>query len=90
MPVYMVERDLPGIKMNQLAAAQKAAPVGAVAKRVDLPPSAGAPATVRFTPREEGKPELDIFVDPVSLKTLGSEDVVERGPILAFLITIHA
>lgn len=25
MPVYMVERDLPGIKMEQLAAAQKAA-----------------------------------------------------------------
>ena len=25
MPVYMVERDLPGIKMDQLAAAQKAA-----------------------------------------------------------------
>ena len=25
MPVYMVERELPGIQMNQLAAAQKAA-----------------------------------------------------------------
>ena len=25
MPVYMVERDLPGIEMDQLAAAQKAA-----------------------------------------------------------------
>lgn len=25
MPVFMVERDLPGIKMEQLAAAQKAA-----------------------------------------------------------------
>ncbi len=25
MPVYMVERDLPGIEMEQLAAAQKAA-----------------------------------------------------------------
>jgi hypothetical protein len=25
MPVYMVERDLPGIQMDQLAAAQKAA-----------------------------------------------------------------
>ena len=25
MPVYMVERSLPGIEMNQLAAAQKAA-----------------------------------------------------------------
>ena len=25
MPVYMVERNLPGVQMNQLAAAQKAA-----------------------------------------------------------------
>jgi len=25
MPIYMVDRDLPGIKMDQLAAAQKAA-----------------------------------------------------------------
>lgn len=73
-----------------IAAAQKAAPPGAVAKRVDLPASAGASASVRFTPKEEDKPELDIFLDPVSLNLLGSEDVVERGPILAFLITIHA
>ena len=73
-----------------IAAAQKSAPEGAVAKRVDLPASVGASATVRFTPKEEDKPELDVFVDPVSLKILGSEDVVERGPILAFFITIHA
>jgi uncharacterized iron-regulated membrane protein len=73
-----------------IAAAEKSAPRGATAKRVDLPAVAGASATVRFTPREEDKPELDIFVDPVSLKVLGNEDVVERGPILAFLITIHA
>src|SRR6185369_7132365 len=73
-----------------IAAAKKAAPQGAVAKRVDLPSGADASATVRFTPREEDRPELDIFIDPVSLNVLGSEDVVERGPILAFLITIHA
>jgi uncharacterized iron-regulated membrane protein len=73
-----------------IAAAQKAAPAGAVAKRVDLPASDGASASVRFTPREEDKPERDIFIDPVSLNILGGEDVVERGPILAFLITIHA
>jgi uncharacterized iron-regulated membrane protein len=58
--------------------------------RVDLPSSAGSPATVGFSLDEEDKPKLDIFVDPISLKTLGSEEVVERGPILAFLITIHA
>ena len=73
-----------------IAAAQKAAPQGAIAKRVDLPPSTGASASVRFTPKEEDKPELDIFVDPVSLNLLGSEDVIERGPILAFLITLRA
>ena len=73
-----------------IAAAQKSAPEGAVAKRIDLPRAEGSPATVRFTPREEDKPEQDFYVDPVTLKVLGSEDVVERGPVLAFFITIHA
>ena len=31
-----------------------------------------------------------MYVDPVSLNILGSSEVVERGPVLAFLIGIHA
>ncbi|HYM17614.1 MAG TPA: PepSY-associated TM helix domain-containing protein [Micropepsaceae bacterium] len=73
-----------------VAAAQKSAPAGTSAKRVDLPAAAGRPVSVRFGVREEGKPETDIYVDPVSLNVLGSEPVVERGPILAVLIGIHA
>jgi uncharacterized iron-regulated membrane protein len=81
-----VRKPIPDI----IAAAQKSAPAGTTAKRVDLSPRAGAPAAVRFGVAEEGKPERDIYIDPVSLKMLGSEEVVERGPVLAVLITIHA
>jgi uncharacterized iron-regulated membrane protein len=73
-----------------VAAAQKTAPQGSTAKHVDLPRNAGAPASVQFAPREEGKNDLNVYVDPVSLKVLGSQEVVERGPVLAFFITIHA
>src|SRR5215471_10090977 len=73
-----------------VVAAQASAPAGTTAKRVDLPVSNGATASVRFAPAKEGTPELDIYVDPVSLKVLGSSDVIERGPVLAFFITIHA
>jgi uncharacterized iron-regulated membrane protein len=73
-----------------VAAAQKSAPPNTTAKRVDLPASAGRPVSVRFGVREEGKPETDVYVDPVSLAVLGNEPVVERGPILAVLIGIHA
>ena len=73
-----------------VSAARNAAPAGTTAKRVALPPRGGAPASVRFSPREDGMNDFDIYVDPVSLKVLGSEEVIERGPVLAFLITIHA
>ncbi len=93
----ILAHSLPGASAGErkpipdlVSAAQKAAPAGTKAKRVDLPRAAGAPATVRFSPREEGKNDLDIYVDPVSLKVLGSEEVVERGPVLAVFITIHA
>jgi uncharacterized iron-regulated membrane protein len=73
-----------------IAAAQSAAPKGRVATRVDLPSAPGRPAAVRFSPSGKETCELDFYVDPVSLKVLGSEPVIERGPVLAFLITIHA
>jgi uncharacterized iron-regulated membrane protein len=73
-----------------VAAAEKSAPAGTSAKRVDLASSAGRPVSVRFGAKEEGKPETDVYVDPVSLNVLGTSEVVERGPVLAFLIGIHA
>ena len=72
-----------------VAAAAKAAPASMAPNRVELARTQGAPTTVRFHPKEEG-PEFDYYIDPVSLKVLGSQEVVERGPVLAFLITIHA
>jgi uncharacterized iron-regulated membrane protein len=79
-------RPIPAI----IAAAQSMAPKGTIAERVDLPSAPGRPASVRFSPGAKETGELDIYIDPVSLKVLGSEPVVERGPVLAFLITIHA
>ena len=73
-----------------VVAAQAAAPAGMVASRVELPRSAGAASSVRFKPRKGEGAVIDVYVDPVSLKILGSSEVVERGPVLAFLIGIHA
>lgn len=75
---------------NIVAAAVAAAPAGMSPKRIDLPRGAGSAATVRFTPAERGRPERDIYVDPVSLEVLGGAEVVERGPLLALLIETHA
>jgi uncharacterized iron-regulated membrane protein len=73
-----------------VAAAAQAAPQGLEASRIELPGSPGDSASVRFRPLNTEGPELDLYVDPVSLAILGQSEVVERGPILAFLITIHA
>lgn len=81
---------LPKPVSDIIAAAQRSAPAGTKAKRIDLPSADGGAATVRFPAREDGKPDLDIYIDPVSLQVLGRSDVIERGPILAFFITIHA
>jgi uncharacterized iron-regulated membrane protein len=73
-----------------VAAAQRSAPTGMIANRVELPLRDGAASAVRFKPPNEDGASVDIYVDPVSLKILGSSEVVERGPVLAFFITIHA
>jgi uncharacterized iron-regulated membrane protein len=73
-----------------VAAAQRSVSAGMIANRVELPLRDGAASAVRFKPPNEGDASIDIYVDPVSLKILGSSEVVERGPVLAFFITIHA
>ena len=57
------------------------------ATRITIPDEEGIPASVRM---RSGEAETDVFVDPVSLAILGSEEVIERGPFLAFFITLHA
>src|SRR5258706_196590 len=71
-----------------VAAAQASAPAGMIANRVELPLKDGAASSVRFRPSKEGAASIDIYVDPVSLKILGTSEVVERGPVLAVLIGI--
>ena len=75
---------------NIIAAAQRAAPANMRPNRFELPARNGAASVVRLSPSTEGGASVDIYVDPVSLKILGTSEVVERGPVLAFLITIHA
>jgi uncharacterized iron-regulated membrane protein len=73
-----------------LAAARPAAPHGGSPSLVQLAGRAGRPVSVRFVPAHPEAPEVDVFVDPVSLRVLGHQDVVERGPVLAFIIGVHA
>jgi uncharacterized iron-regulated membrane protein len=73
-----------------VAAAAKAAPATMAANRVERARAQGSPAVVRFHPKNGTGAEFDYYIDPVSLRILGNQEVVERGPVLAFLITIHA
>jgi uncharacterized iron-regulated membrane protein len=59
-----------------------------IANRVELPVKRASSRCASAS--KEGGASIDIYVDPVSLKILGSSEVVERGPVLAFLIGIHA
>jgi hypothetical protein len=73
-----------------VAAAQAHAPPGMIADHVDLPTAEGASAVVQVGKPGQEQRKVAIYVDPVSLTILGSSDVVEPGPILAFLIGVHA
>lgn len=63
-----VQRPIPAI----VVAAQAAAPAGMIANRVELPPKAGTASSVRFKPRKGEGASIDVYVDPVSLKILGT------------------
>ena len=69
-----------------IAAAQKAAPENATPRSMVLPPYAGYPTTMNFDTNGR-PPRHQVHVDPVSLDVLRlSTSVVNRGPILDFLI----
>ncbi len=74
---------------RMIAAAQAGAPANATPRNIVLPPRAGAPATVQFDFANR-PPRSVVYVDPVSLAVLGTDQVVARGPILGFLINTHA
>ncbi len=76
--------------MRAIEVAQAAGPANARLGRADLALREGDPVTVQMQPPGRRVRPVKIYVDPVSLKVLGSEEVVPRGEALGFLIRIHA
>jgi uncharacterized iron-regulated membrane protein len=72
-----------------IAAAQPALP-DLTAARVDLPSAAGYPAAVLFPTADRPARTIAVYVDPVSLKVLGTSGVAPRGPMANSLVSIHA
>jgi len=75
---------------HAIQAAQAAGPANASLGRVDLSLSKGEPVIVQLQPPGRGIRPIRVFVDPVTLQILGKEEVVNRGQVLAFLISVHA
>ena len=72
-----------------IGAATSAAPQDATPRSIVLPNGFRMPATVQFD--FAGRPPRSlVYVDPASLNVLGTSEVVQRGPVLAFLINTHA
>jgi len=79
----------PASLVQMIAAAEKAAPENATARSIVPSLYAGAPTSISFD--NGGRPpRTRVHVDPVSLQVLGTEPIVNRGPILDFLIRTHA
>jgi uncharacterized iron-regulated membrane protein len=75
---------------HAIAAAQAVGPANASLGRVDLSLREGEPVIVQLQPPGRRVRPISVFVDPVSLQILGTEEVVNRGQVLAFLISVHA
>jgi uncharacterized iron-regulated membrane protein len=74
-----------------IAAARRSPPPhGGSVSLVQLAETSSRPVAVRFVPAHAGAPDFDLYIDPVSLRVLGQDEVVERGPVLAFIIGVHA
>ena len=76
--------------MRAIEVALAAGPANARLGRVDLALSDGQPVTVQVQPPGRRVRPVKIYVDPVSLQVLGSQEVVPRGEALGFLIWIHS
>ena len=79
-----------------LAAAQKAAPEGWPVATISMPEKLGQSAAVQVALPPGRRPQqgvnfvgLTIYVDPVSLKILGSEERRRAGPLSRNLTTMH-
>src|SRR5882762_7236265 len=63
-----------------VASAQSAEP-NLRANSVEVPSSRGRPAVVQFQISNRPARAMEVYVDPVSLKVLGSSEIIGRGPI---------
>jgi uncharacterized iron-regulated membrane protein len=76
--------------MRAIEVALAAGPANSRIGRADLALSDGSPVTVQLQPPGRRVRPVKIYVDPVSLKVLGTQEVVPRGEALGFLIGIHS
>ena len=74
--------------VRAIEAARAAGPQDARLGRVDLPLNDGEPVAVQLNPPGAGS--IRVYIDPVSLEVLGTNDVVPRGQALGYLINIHS
>ena len=74
---------------QMVAAAQTAMAPNLKPNWVTLPPSARGPASVQFIVSNRPQRTMEVLVDPVSLKVLGTSEIVRRGPVREALVNIH-
>jgi uncharacterized iron-regulated membrane protein len=76
--------------MRAIEVALAGGPANSRLGRADLALREGAPVTVQVQPPGRRVRPVKIYVDPVSLEVLGTQEVVPRGEALGFLISIHS
>src|SRR5258708_5569739 len=74
---------------SMVAAAQASVAPNLRANFIELPSSRGRPAVVQFQFANRPPRNMEVYVDPVSLKVFGSSEVIRRGPIRDVLVTMH-
>jgi len=76
--------------IRAIEVARAAGPADSSLGRVDLPLRDGEPVAVQLNPPGRGVRSVRVYVDPVSLEVLGTNEVVPRGQALGYLINIHS
>jgi len=75
--------------LSRIIAAAEASQPGFRPNWLELPKSRSSPAGVQFIVATRPTRTVEVLVDPVSLKVVGSSELIRRGPIMAFLVRIH-
>ncbi len=75
--------------LTRVVAAAQASMPDFRANWIQLPPASGRPASVQFIVANRPTRTMEVLVDPVSLKLLGSDEIVQRGPIMRSITDMH-